>query len=77
MGLSGLEPPTSRLSGVRSNRLSYKPILIGSHLLSHAVSSIVPSAAQVLTIVFGMGTGVPPGRIATEILGSSLLMTQQ
>ena len=26
VGLSGLEPPTSRLSGVRSNRLSYKPI---------------------------------------------------
>ena len=25
MGLSGLEPPTSRLSGVRSNHLSYKP----------------------------------------------------
>ena len=28
MGLSGLEPPTSRLSGVRSNRLSYKPRLM-------------------------------------------------
>ena len=25
VGLGGLEPPTSRLSGVRSNRLSYKP----------------------------------------------------
>ena len=66
VGLSGLEPPTSRLSGVRSNQLSYKPIQSGSHLLSHAVSSIVPSAAQVLTIVFGMGTGVSPKRITTR-----------
>ena len=69
LGLSGLEPPTSRLSGVRSNRLSYKPIFFfcfGGHLLSHTVSSAVPSASQVLTIVFGMGTGVSPGRIATE-----------
>ena len=31
MGLSGLEPPTSRLSGVRSNRLSYKPLLLNFH----------------------------------------------
>ena len=75
MGLSGLEPPTSRLSGVRSNQLSYKPfcfrkffIYSGSHLLSHTVSSAVPSAAWVLTIVFGMGTGVSPKRIATRNL---------
>ena len=72
MGLSGLEPPTSRLSGVRSNRLSYKPnqnnliFKSGSHLLSHTVSSIVSSAVWVLTIVFGMGTGVSPKRIATR-----------
>ena len=26
VGLGGLEPSTSRLSGARSNRLSYKPI---------------------------------------------------
>ena len=26
MGLGGLEPPTSPLSGVRSNQLSYRPI---------------------------------------------------
>ena len=67
MGLSGLEPPTSRLSGVRSNQLSYKPFYkSGSHLLSHAVPSIVPSAAYVLTFVFGMWTGVSHKRIATR-----------
>ena len=102
MGLSGLEPPTSRLSGVRSNQLSYKPICnccgifdtdgdnedrtrdlllarqalsqlsytpirSGTHLLSHAVPSVVSSAVRGLTIVFGMGTGVSPKRIATEM----------
>ena len=41
-------------------------IEFGSHLLSHTVTSAVPSAAWVLTIVFGMGTGVTPRRIATK-----------
>ena len=35
LGLSGLEPPTSRLSGVRSNHLSYKPIWIWPFLPAH------------------------------------------
>ena len=30
VGTSGLEPPTSRLSGVRSNHLSYAPIWIAA-----------------------------------------------
>ena len=72
VGLTRLELVTSRLSGVRSNQLSYRPIYggdeeirtpdpllarqvlsqlsytpteSGTHLLSHTVSSIVPSAA--------------------------------
>ena len=40
VGLSRLELPTSRLSGVRSNRLSYKPILIPA-----ATCSPMPSPA--------------------------------
>ena len=45
----------------------------GSHLLSHAVARIVPSAAKVLTVVFGMGTGVSPSRIATRHIYQSKL----
>ena len=33
VGLSGLEPPTSPLSGVRSNHLSYKPAEISLLLI--------------------------------------------
>lgn len=68
VGSSGLEPPTSRLSGVRSNQLSYEPICFytGSLLLSQAVSRQVPSAVCGLTCVFEMGTGVPHRRIATS-----------
>ena len=35
VGSSGLEPPTSRLSGVRSNHLSYEPMLLSSVCLSY------------------------------------------
>ena len=31
VGSSGLEPPTSRLSGARSNQLSYEPIVSGTY----------------------------------------------
>src|SRR5262249_51819883 len=40
----------------RPGRFNYP----GSDLLSHAVTSAVPSALEGLTSVFGMGTGVAP-----------------
>ena len=49
----------------------------GSHLLSHAVSSIVSSAAYVLTNVFGMRTGVSHKRIATRHILVVLTTKQQ
>ena len=39
VGLDGLEPSTSRLSGVRSNHLSYRPFPFGG---SPFVSIMVP-----------------------------------
>ena len=44
VGLSGLEPPTSRLSGVRSNQLSYKPFAF--FIKPAATYSPTPSPVQ-------------------------------
>ena len=52
-----------RYKSIYNLNLFYKS---GSHLSSHTVASIVLSAASVLTVVFGMGTGVTPKRIATR-----------
>ena len=43
VGLNGLEPSTSRLSGVRSNRLSYKPIWF-------LVCSLIPTMVEMRRI---------------------------
>ena len=51
------------------SQLSYIPaysFYSGARLFSHAVSSIVPSAVRLFTVVFGMGTGVSSGRIGTR-----------
>ena len=67
IGFISHQRPEAR-SGLSSQ---IKPVILfeaGNLLLSHIVANIVPSAARVLTIVFGMGTGVSPGRIATRNL---------
>jgi hypothetical protein len=56
VGLAGIEPATSPLSGVRSNRLSYSPGISAGHRLSapadavaHAASTAHPYAFRRLT----------------------------
>ena len=75
---------SARLSYMRFSRCVSRSILhaapnfsfySGGHLLSRTVSSEVPSAVWVLTVVFGMGTGVSPIRIAARSFESSI--TQQ
>ncbi len=46
VGTSGLEPPTSRLSGVRSNHLSYAPIVWRSLCMASLVRSSRPHPAS-------------------------------
>ena len=47
VGLGGLEPPTSRLSGVRSNRLSYEPMFFRAVISSVSVRLVRPQFAIV------------------------------
>ena len=64
MGLSGLEPPTSRLSGVRSNRLSYKPFFFLPFSSWHSPVLFLPSLALCLmeTKRFELSTPCLQGR---------------
>ena len=60
VGLDGLEPSTSRLSGARSNHLSYRPFLIW-------FSSFVPSRQNLLGFFPSSFTIFPfPSRLSPE-----------
>ena len=63
VGPSGLEPPTSRLSGVRSNHLSYEPIF---------VVLLVRSSSEPLFLTFRSG-GDKRDRTADPLLAKQVL----
>ena len=47
VGLGGLEPPTSHLSGAHSNQLSYRPIL---NLLSFSLFKCISKIVKYLNL---------------------------
>ena len=49
VGLTGLEPVTSSLSGMRSNHLSYKPISNAKQLLQYSARAIYYSQLTVMS----------------------------
>jgi hypothetical protein len=40
VGLGGLEPPTSPLSGVRSSHLSYRPNVLAGNTLTRSLNAL-------------------------------------
>ena len=70
VGSSGLEPPTSRLSGVRSNHLSYEPVLSPSRLLLSSLACDFTqgslAAARRLPLAFAF-----PAPFALPVLSAS------
>ena len=69
MGLSGLEPPTSRLSGVRSNQLSYKPTL---YVLAVSVFLII-STLEMLRISRGTDLKKSGNHLTSHAVSSIVL----
>src|SRR5215213_3426121 len=61
VGLGGLEPPTSSLSGMRSNRLSYRPVALGN--VAQGVGRSRPDCAAVASELGDDGVGSADGDV--------------
>ena len=57
VGLGGLEPPTSPLSGVRSNQLSYRPADYEPAAGGHESATFVAATMRTKTDVWTPGAG--------------------
>ena len=66
VGLGGLEPPTSSLSGKRSNRLSYRPEMRQSRITWHAGLGYRKQGLAAQSDSFSV-TSMPPANIVTRL----------
>ena len=58
VGLGGFEPPTSPLSGVRSNQLSYRPAYtLAGHMAAGGVSQLRQTAHRLPCVLYPMMKG--------------------
>jgi hypothetical protein len=74
VGLGGLEPPTSPLSGVRSSHLSYRPNRLAVNILRDSLLSSNRSSTSV-SRPFGVKNQRTPTksrRLTASILASAL-----
>ena len=74
VGLSGLEPPTLRLSVVRSSQLSYKPV--GGDSRDRTGDLLLARQALSQLSYIPMLSLVPPGRIPSKLNNESLTLDQ-
>ena len=65
VGLNGLEPTTSPLSGVRSNHLSYRPIRFRRLIILPRTSDKVNNKNKNFQNFFRVGFSVKNSRIST------------
>ncbi len=74
VGLNGLEPSTSRLSGVRSNQLSYRPIINGG---GGQIRTAEPEGADLQSAAFSLFATPPKNDAGERSRTLDLLITSQ
>src|SRR2546421_1838642 len=65
VGLGRVELPTSRLSGVRSNQLSYRPLVLFRGILTRNAPILTQKRATLLFLVVRISVDAPEGRVAS------------
>ena len=68
VGLGGLEPPTSRLSAVRSNQLSYRPVQRTEDGVTTFLVSGFPPSDEPSTVILNSERSYDPSKLNSIFL---------